>query len=110
MNGVGLLLGLASLVIMGLGFAWVILGERYFGYLWWPYGMAVGIVLVVASLWLRSLWLSALVGVLGASIIWGATELEAQAVRAELGWFPFRAHKINPPLVQLIRKWRPPHG
>jgi hypothetical protein len=110
MNFFGLALGFASLLIIGLGFVWVIRGEYYLGYLWWPYVLGLGIVLVMASLWVPSLWGSALVGISGASLIWGATELKEQAVRAEIGWYPYNPDpKPDPPLVEEIKKWPAPH-
>ena len=57
MNWSGLLLGIATLFIIGLGFVWVIRGERYFGYLWWPYVMGFGILLIIGSLFLAYNWL-----------------------------------------------------
>ena len=103
-------LGLATLVIIGLGFVWVIRVEYHLGYLWWPYIMGPGIGLIGASLFIRSMWASALLGVIGGSIIWGATELKEQAVRAELGWNPFNPKpKPRPPLAERIRKWPAPH-
>ena len=109
MNTFGLLLGLVTFFIIGLGFVWVIRGERYLGYLWWPYAMGLGILLTIASLFAASDWGSALLGAVGASLVWGATELKEQAIRAELGWFPFRAEKIRPPFAETIEKWKAPH-
>jgi len=104
-----LLLGLVTFFIIGLGFVWVIRGEHFLGYLWWPYVMGLGILLVLGSLFVSSDWGSALLGAVGASLVWGATEFKDQAIRAELGWFPFRAEKIRPPFAKIIRKWRAPH-
>lgn len=109
MNTFGLIIGIATLLIIGLGFPLVIRGERYLGYLWWPYMMGLGFLIVFASLFISSDWLSVVVGVLGATFIWGSTELKEQAVRAELGWFPFNANKIKPPFEEIIRKWKAPH-
>ena len=109
MNYFGLLTGIATLLIIGLGFPLVIQGERIFGVLWWPYMMTVGIVLILTSLSLQSDWLSVLIGVLGATFVWGSTELKEQAVRAELGWYPFRRDKLKPPFEHVIRKWKAPH-
>ncbi len=109
MNTFGLLLGVVTFFIIGLGFVWVIRGERFLGYLWWPYIIGLGVLLVLASLFVSSDWGSALLGAVGASLVWGATELKEQAIRAELGWFPFRAKKIQPPFAQIIKKWRAPH-
>src|SRR6266704_1882993 len=98
MNYFGLLTGIATLFIIGLGFPLVIQGERRFGFLWWPYMMSVGIILIVASLLIRIDWVSVVIGVLGATFVWGSTELKEQAVRTEIGWYPFNANKIKPPL------------
>jgi hypothetical protein len=109
MNTFGLIIGIATLLIIGLGFPLVIRGERYFGYLWWPYMMGIGFIIVAASLFVPIDWLSVVVGVLGATFAWGSTELKEQAARAELGWFPFNANKLRPPLEEIIRKWKAPH-
>lgn len=108
MNFFGVLLGAAALLIIGLGFVWVIRGEYYFGYLWWPYVMAFGFTLIGLSVVVASDWLSALIGVGGASLIWGSTELRDQAVRAELGWYRFNPHKRLPPLARWIKRIPPP--
>jgi hypothetical protein len=109
MNSFGLLLGLATLFIIGLGFGWVIRGERYFGLFWWPYILGLGILLILLSLFLKSNWASALLGVAGASLAWGSTEFKEQAIRAELGWYPFHAKKFQPPFAEIIKKWKAPH-
>jgi hypothetical protein len=110
MNFFGLALGIAALFIIGLGFVWVIRGEFYLGYLWWPYVMCLGFVLIIVSLFFASAWLSALLGVFGASLVWGSTELKEQAVRAELGWYRFNPNpKPRPPFVEIIRKIKAPH-
>jgi hypothetical protein len=109
MNFFGLFIGLITFLIIGLGFIWVIRGERYFGYLWWPYVMGLGILVVLGSLFIRADWESTLLGAFGASLIWGSTELKEQAIRAELGWFPFNREKIDPPLKAIITKWKAPH-
>ena len=109
MNYFGFLMSFAALCIIGLGFPLVIRGERYFGYLWWPYMMSTGILLIAISLFISSDWLAVLIGVLGATFVWGSTEVKEQAVRAELGWYPFNPNKIKPPFENLIRKWKAPH-
>jgi len=108
MNWLGLFVGIAMLLIIGLGFIWVICGERYFGYLWWPYVMGLGVLCVIGSLCIVSNWGSVLLGACGASLLWGSTELKEQAVRGELGWYPFHDKKIAPPFVDIINKWKAP--
>jgi uncharacterized protein DUF4491 len=109
MNCFGLLTGIVTLFIIGLGFPLVIQGERRFGFLWWPYMMGTGILLIAISLFIDIDWLAVVIGVLGATFVWGSTELKEQAVRTELGWYPFNANKMKPPLENIIKKWRAPH-
>ncbi len=109
MDYFGLFTGIATLLLIGLGFPLVIHGERWLGYRWWPYVMATGVLLVGLSLFIAAAWLSVTIAVLGATFIWGSTELKEQAVRAELGWFRFNPHKIKPPFESIIEKWKAPH-
>jgi hypothetical protein len=109
MNTFGLLIGISSLCVIGLGFPFVIRGERIFGCLWWPYMMGAGVLLIIVSLWIQLDWISVLIGVLGATLVWGATELKEQAVRAELGWYPFNPNKLRPPFEKIIKTWKAPH-
>lgn len=106
----GLALGLFSFGIIGFGFFWVIRLEYHLGHLWWPYPMLFGALLLGASLFVGNGGVSALLGITGASFVWGATELKEQAVRAELGWFPFNPRrKPDPPFVKQIKKIHAPH-
>ena len=88
MNFTGLGLGLFMLLAIGFGFFWVIKLEYYLGARVWKGVLALGIVLCLFSLWLPSFTASALVGILGGSIAWGATELPAQEERVRRGLFP----------------------
>src|SRR5574342_188993 len=108
MNWFGLSVGIATLFIIGLGFVWVIRGERYFGYLWRPYVMGFGVLCVIGSMFVSNNWLSVLSGAFCASLIWGSTELKEQAIRGELGWYPFHEKKKSPPFAEIIRKWKAP--
>ncbi len=108
MNVFGLLVGVATLLVIGMGFPLVIIGERYFGYLWWPYLLGFGILSVLSSLFIQPDWISALTGIVGATLVWGSTELNEQARRAEAGWFPRKARKIRPPFERIINKWKAP--
>jgi hypothetical protein len=108
MNLFGILIGIAALLIIGLGFMWVIRGEYAFGHLWWPYVMGAGVGLIGLSIFVAADWVSALIGVFGASLIWGSTELRDQAVRAELGWYRINPHKHQPPFAAWIKRWPTP--
>ena len=110
MNTFGLFLGIATLLIIGLGFFWVVRAEYYLGYLWWPYFMGLGVIFLAASLFVQSIWGSAVMGVISASFVWGSTEFKEQAVRAEIGWYPFNPDpKPVPPLHKWIKKLPAPH-
>lgn len=109
MTWLGPALGLITLLIIGLGFIWVIRGERYFGYLWWPYVIGFGVLLILGSLFMKGFWIPALMGIAGASLVWGSTELKDQAIRAEIGWYPFWDKKIRPPFADIIERWKAPH-
>jgi hypothetical protein len=71
--------------------------------------MVVGILLIVISLFIQTDWLAVFIGVLGATFVWGSTELKEQAVRAELGWYPFNSNKRKPPFENILKKWKAPH-
>jgi hypothetical protein len=66
-------------------------------------------LLIGGSLFVPNIWISALLGIFGASFVWGATELKEQAIRAEVGWYPFHAEKVLPPFAKLIEQWKAPH-
>jgi len=65
--------------------------------------------LIGASLFIQIDWISVFIGVLGATFVWGSTELKEQAVRTELGRYPFNPNKVKPPFESIIKKWRAPH-
>ena len=109
MSFFGLLIGIVTLFIIGLGFPLVIQGERRFSYLCWPYMMGIGFVIIIVSLFISINWLSMVAGVLGATFVWGSTELKEQAIRTELGWYPTSRRKIIPPFAEIIKKWKAPH-
>ncbi len=109
MQTFGVLAGIVTLLVIGLGFPVVIHGERFLGVHWWPYMMGSGLLVIGLSLLVDSQWMSVLLGVIGATLAWGSTELKEQAVRAELGWFPLHPRKIKPPFEDVIAKWKAPH-
>jgi len=109
MSPAGPLLGLASLAVIGLGFFWVVKVEYALGLAWWPWFMLAGLLLIASSLFVGESLLSALLGIAGASVAWGSTELRAQALRVERGWYPANPKaKPRPPLESIIRKLKAP--
>jgi hypothetical protein len=88
MNPTGLILGLFMLFCIGFGFLWVIKLEYYLGAGMWKAVFLVGILICLASLFMPDFTTSALLGVFGGSVVWGATELPGQAERVQRGLFP----------------------
>jgi hypothetical protein len=90
LNLSGLLLGVFMLFAIGFGFYWVVKLEYHFGARVWKATLAAGVLICLVSLFMPSFTLSALLGIFGGSVIWGATELPAQEQRAKRGRFPIK--------------------
>lgn len=88
MNFIGVLFGLYTVLVIGLGFVWVIKLEYYVGAHVAKAVAIFGILMALASSLIPSFVLSALIGILGGTIAWGATELPDQEVRVARGMFP----------------------
>lgn len=90
----GIIIGVATFLIIGIFHPLVIKGEYYFGVkCWWVFAL-VGVGSVVASLLIENIILSTLLAVLGASSLWAIGELFEQRERVRRGWFPKReTHK-----------------
>ena len=86
----GLIIGVATFLIIGLFLPLVIKGEYYFGVrCWWVFAL-MGVVAVAASLMVEDVLWSTLLAVWGASSFWSIGELFEQRKRVEKGWFPKR--------------------
>lgn len=90
---VGIVVGAATFLIIGVFHPFVIKGEYYFGVrCWWAFAVS-GVAALAASLWVENLILSILLAVWGASSLWGIGELFEQRERVAKGWFPKREKK-----------------
>ncbi|MBQ3172682.1 MAG: DUF4491 family protein [Alistipes sp.] len=86
----GLIIGIATFVIIGIFHPIVIKGEYYFGTgIWWIF-LISGIVTGVCSVLVADVLWSTLLAVWAASSLWGIGELFEQKRRVERGWFPAR--------------------
>ncbi len=84
----GLILGLATFLIIGLFHPLVIKGEYYFGTsIKWIFLIA-GIICLVLSLCSTDFFIQALLGVTSFSCFWSIKEVEEQRERVLKGWFP----------------------
>jgi len=88
LNFQGILLAVCTFLIIGLCHPLVIKTEYYFGTKPWWIWLVSGIACCVGALFVESIFWSALLGVLGASLLWGIGELLAQEKRVAKGWFP----------------------
>lgn len=90
MNFTGIIIGVATFLIIGLFHPLVIKGEYYFGVrCWWVFAV-MGVAAVAAALFVEDILLSTLLAVWGASSFWSIGELFEQRKRVEKGWFPKR--------------------
>lgn len=88
MNFTGLIIGIATFLIIGLFHPIVIKAEYYLGTkCWWMFALA-GIIFIVLSILIENIILSTILGVFGFSSFWSILELFQQKKRVEKGWFP----------------------
>ena len=81
MNYVGILIGLATFLIIGLFHPLVIKGEYYFGTrCWWAF-LVTGILCAGLSLYVENVYLSIIFGVISFSSFWGILEVFDQRKR-----------------------------
>ncbi len=84
----GILIGFLAFVIIGVFHPVVIKAEYHFGTRIWPVFLLAGLVFLGISLFMRSVLLSAVFGVLGFTCLWSIHEIIEQAERVKKGWFP----------------------
>ncbi len=94
-NLAGLVIGVATFLIIGLFHPLVIRGEYHFGVRCWWVFLVMGIAAVVASLAVKHIVWSTLLAVWGASSFWSIGELFEQRKRVERGWFPKKEVKVE---------------
>lgn len=87
-NLMGLAIGIATFLIIGLFHPIVIKAEYYFGVgCWWVFAVA-GVLMIAASLMVESVLWQALLGVTAFSCFWSILEVFHQRERVRKGWFP----------------------
>ncbi len=84
----GVAVGLAALLIIGLFHPVVIKSEYHFGKGVWPVFLVLGAGCLAASVLITSVLVSAILGVLGFTFFWSIRELFEQAQRVQQGRFP----------------------
>ena len=87
LNFEGILIGIASLLIIGLFHPIVIKCEYYFSQRVWPLFLIAGLLLLAAALFVQGLF-SILLALVGVACLWSIREIKEQAQRGAKGWFP----------------------
>lgn len=91
----GVTIGLCTFLIIGLFHPLVIKGEYYFGRrIRWAF-LAAGILFLAGTLMVRSLTVSALLGVTAFSCFWSIKEVDEQVERVRKGWFPANPRRVK---------------
>lgn len=88
LNIYGLLIGLATFLIIGLFHPLVIKAEYYLGVKSWWLFLFAGIIFCIVSMLVSSMVVSILLGVVAFSSFWSIGEVFQQRKRVEKGWFP----------------------
>ncbi len=88
MNYQGLIVGLATFLIIGMFHPVVVKAEYYWGTKCWWIFLLLGIAAVIVSLLVSDLLISVLLGVFAFSSFWTIGELFEQKKRVAKGWFP----------------------
>ncbi|MDR1356031.1 MAG: DUF4491 family protein [Propionibacteriaceae bacterium] len=88
MSFAGVIIGVGAFIIIGVLHPIVIKAEYYIGSKAWPIFLLTGLLCIGFSLVCEKLVLSALLAVLGFSLLWSIQELFQQVERVERGWFP----------------------
>ena len=84
----GIIIAICTFLTIGIWHPIVIKTEYYWGTRPWIVYLVIGLVAIVAALFIENTLISAVVGVFGASALWGIGELFEQKKRVERGWFP----------------------
>lgn len=88
LNFEGIIIGVATFLVIGLFHPLVIKAEYYIGVgSWWIF-LVAGIAALAGSLLVTGTMLSILLGVVAFSSFWSIGEVFEQKKRVEKGWFP----------------------
>ena len=92
-NFSGIIIGVATFLIIGLFHPLVIKAEYHVGVKSWWLFLLLGIISAVVSLMVVNLTISILLGVVAFSSFWSIGEVFQQNKRVEKGWFPANPKK-----------------
>lgn len=84
----GIIIAVATFLIIGIFHPIVIKSEYYWGVKCWPIFAIIGSVLLIASLFVSNVLFASVIGVTGCSALWSILEIFEQRERVRKGWFP----------------------
>lgn len=84
----GIIIAVATFLIIGIFHPIVIKSEYYFGVKCWPVFAVLGIAFLAVSLYVSDVLYASLLGVTGCSLLWSILEIFEQRERVRKGWFP----------------------
>lgn len=93
LNFSGIIIGVATFLIIGLFHPLVIKAEYYIGVRSWWLFLLLGVAACAASLLVGNFTLSIILGVVAFSSFWSIGEVFEQKKRVERGWFPANPKK-----------------
>jgi len=91
----GIIIAICTFLTIGIWHPIVIKTEYHWGTRPWIIYLAIGLLCIIGALFIENTVLSAIVGVFGASALWGIGELFSQKKRVEKGWFPMNPKRRN---------------
>lgn len=95
-NFYGVIMGLATFLVIGLFHPLVIKAEYYIGVKSWWLFLVAGILFMLSSLLVSDIILSVFLGVVAFSSFWSIGEVFQQKKRVEKGWFPANPKRRRP--------------
>ncbi len=87
-NFIGIIVAVATFLIIGFFHPIVIKAEYYWGVKCWWWFLVLGVISLIASLLIENFIGSMILGVLGITLLWSIIEIFEQRERVKKGWFP----------------------
>ena len=95
----GVAIAICTFLVIGLFHPLVIKVEYQTGTRYWWVFLLLGLASIIGAFFVADVFISAIIGVIGASLLWSIGELFSQKKRVEKGWFPMnpkRKHEYSP--------------
>lgn len=87
-NLLGVAIAFTTFLVIGVFHPIVVKVEYFFGTrIWWLF-LIIGMAAIAGALFIADTYLSAVLGVFGASSLWSIGEIFQQRQRVRKGWFP----------------------